>query len=198
MICGSMFAGKTQELIRRLRLAAIARQKVQVFKHAVDARYSKEDVVSHDQIKIPSMPINQPSDLLKHLHSTTQVIGIDEVHFFDSSIVKICQKLADEGRRVIVAGLDQDSRGEPFGPMPHLMAVAEYVSKPLAVCVVCGAPANRTQRMVEDLGQVEVGHSDKYEARCRHCFEGTDEPGHFFNFSQNVGKEKAKSDKVLA
>ncbi|OGJ59606.1 thymidine kinase [Candidatus Peribacteria bacterium RIFCSPHIGHO2_01_FULL_51_9] len=193
-----MFAGKTQELIRRLRLAAIARQKVQVFKHDSDARYSKDDVVSHDQIKIPSIPISTPSDLLKHLHPTTRVVGIDEVHFFDASIVTMCQKLADEGRRVIVAGLDQDSRGEPFGPMPHLMAVAEYVSKPLAVCVVCGSPANRTQRMIEDTGQVDVGHSDKYEARCRHCFEGTDESGHFFNFPQSIGKKNVKNEKVNA
>lgn len=193
-----MFAGKTQELIRRLRLAAIARQKVQVFKHAVDSRYSKEDVVSHDQIKIPSIPIGTPSEILKHLHSTTRVIGIDEVHFFDDSIISVCQKLADEGRRIIVAGLDQDSRGEPFGPMPHLMAVAEYVSKPLAVCVVCGSPANRTQRMIEDTGQVEVGHSDKYEARCRHCFEGGDEPGSFFSIPQRIDKKKVKNEKVAA
>jgi thymidine kinase len=170
VVCGSMFAGKTQELIRRLRLAVIARQQVQVFKHKLDARYSREDLVSHDQLRVPSIPVRKAEDILARLRPTTQVVGIDEAHFFDGRIVRVCQKLADAGRRVIVAGLDQDYRGRPFGPIGQLLAVAEYVTKNQAICVVCGGPASRSQRVVEGRRRIEIGHSDKYEARCRRCF----------------------------
>jgi thymidine kinase len=170
VICGSMFAGKTQELIRRLRLAALARQKVQVFKHKLDSRYSREDLVSHDRVRIPSLPVRRPADVLNRLRPGTQVVGIDEAHFFDAKIVPLCQTLADRGMRVIVAGLDQDYRARPFESMAKLMAVAEYVDKYLAICLVCGGPAGRSQRVSEGRKRIDVGHADKYEARCRRCF----------------------------
>jgi len=170
VICGSMFAGKTQELIRRLRLAAIARQKVQVFKHKLDIRYAREDLVSHDQLRVPSVPVRHAADILARMRPGTQVVGIDEAHFFDGKIVSVCQTLADRGLRVIVAGLDQDYRLKPFESMARLMAVAEYVTKNLAICLVCGGPAGRSQRVSEGRKRIEVGHGDKYEARCRHCF----------------------------
>ncbi len=166
-----MFAGKTQELIRRIRLATIARQKVQVFKHGIDKRYAKDFVVSHDLLKIPSIPLTRPPDILKRVSPDTDVVGIDEVHFFPPEIVDVCEGLADSGRRVIVAGLDQDYRGVPFDPMASLLARAEYVTKNLAICVVCGNPANRSQRVGAGKRRIEVGHTDKYEARCRRCFK---------------------------
>ena len=169
VVCGSMFAGKTQELIRRLRLAAIARQKVQAFKHKLDARYTREDIVSHDRIRIPSQPVARADQILERVRPNTQVIGIDEAHFFDGKLVRVCQKLAEGGARVVVAGLDQDYRGRPFEPMARLMALAEYVTKNLAICMVCGAPAGRTQRLGEGRKRIDVGHHDKYEARCRRC-----------------------------
>lgn len=170
VICGSMFAGKTHELIRRLRLAVLARQQVQVFKHKLDARYSREYLVSHDQLRVPSVPVRRADDIPPRLRPGTHVVGIDEAHFFDRRIVRVCQKLADEGRRVIVAGLDLDYRGRPFGPMAQLMAAAEYVTKNQAICMVCGGPANRSHRVTEGRKRIDVGHSDKYEARCRRCF----------------------------
>jgi len=170
VVSGSMFAGKTQELIRRLRLAAIARQKVQVFKHKLDARYSREDLVSHDRLRVPSVPVKRAQEIVARIRPGTQVVGIDEAHFFDGKIVAICRKLADSGLRVIVAGLDQDYRGRPFESLARLMAVAEYVTKNLAICMICGGPAGRTQRVTEGRKRIEVGHSDKYEARCRRCF----------------------------
>jgi thymidine kinase len=165
-----MFAGKTQELIRRLRLAAIARQKVQVFKHKLDIRYAKEDLVSHDQLRVPSVPVRRAQDILDRVRPGTQVVGVDEAHFFDGKIVSTCQTLADRGLRVIVAGLDQDYRLKPFESMARLMAVAEFVTKNLAVCLVCGGPAGRSQRVSEGRKRIDVGHADKYEARCRRCF----------------------------
>lgn len=170
VIAGSMFAGKTHELIRRLRLAALARQKVQVFKHKLDIRYSREDLVSHDRIRIPSVPVRSAGDIVDLVRPGTQVVGIDEAHFFDGKIVTACQTLADRGLRVIVAGLDQDFRLRPFDSMARLMAVAEYVTKNLAICLVCGGPAGRSQRVSTGRKRIEVGHSDKYEARCRRCF----------------------------
>jgi thymidine kinase len=170
VISGSMFAGKTQELIRRLRLAAIARQKVQVFKHKLDARYSREDLVSHDRLRVPSVPVARADQILERVRPTTQVVGIDEAHFFDGRIVAACQKLAGAGRRVIVAGLDLDWRGRPFEPIARLMAVAEYVTKNLAICMACGGPASRSQRVGQGRRRIDVGHADKYEARCRRCF----------------------------
>lgn len=171
VICGSMFAGKTQELIRRIRLATIARQKVQVFKHKIDRRYSDTFVVSHDKTRIPSVPVRTAQEILKKTAPDTDVIGIDEVHFFPIDIVEVCEKLADSGRRIIVAGLDQDYRGVPFEPMARLLAIAEYVTKYLAICVVCGNPANRSQRVSAGTKRIDVGAHDKYEARCRRCFK---------------------------
>lgn len=171
VVCGSMFAGKTQELIRRVRLATIAKQKVQVFKHALDARYHREMVVSHDKTKIPSRPIKTAQEILSLTKPDTEVVGIDEAHFFGNEVVDVCEKLADSGRRVIVAGLDQDYRGVPFEPVAKLLAVAEYVTKNLAICVICGNPANRNQRVTKNKKRIEVGSTDKYEARCRRCFK---------------------------
>lgn len=169
-VVGSMFSGKTQELIRRLRLAAIARQKVQVFNHALDTRYAKDHIVSHDASKIPSRSVAKAKDILELIEPETQVVGIDEVQFFDEGIIEVCEALADQGRRVIVAGLDQDYRGVPFPVTSQLMGVAEFVTKNLAICSVCGSPANRSQRLSNTKKLIEVGTGDKYEARCRACF----------------------------
>ncbi|MFA6004092.1 MAG: thymidine kinase [Elusimicrobiota bacterium] len=169
-VVGSMFSGKTQELIRRLRLCTIARQKVQVFNHALDTRYAKDHIVSHDLSKVPSQAVAKSKEILELVKLDTQVVGIDEVQFFDEDIVDVCETLADQGRRVIVAGLDQDYRGIPFTVTSRLMGVAEFVAKNLAVCSVCGNPANRSQRLSSTKKRIEVGTGDKYEARCRACF----------------------------
>lgn len=171
VVCGSMFSGKTQELIRRLRLSTIARQKVQVFNSALDVRYGKDHIISHDLAKIPSKAARTSRAVLAGVESGTQVVGIDEVHFFDPGIVKVCETLAGRGLRVIAAGLDQDYRGRPFEVTARLMAVAEFVTKNLAVCAVCGNPANRSQRLSHKRKRIEVGAGGKYEARCRGCFE---------------------------
>ena len=171
VICGSMFSGKSEELIRRLRRAQIARQRVQIFKPKLDNRYCEDHIVSHSEMKIRSQLVSEPREILELLDGRTQVIGIDEGQFFDLHLVDVCNKLADTGKRVIVAGLDQDFRGNPFDPMPQLLAVAEYITKTLAICVRCGAPANRTQRLVENPDRLLVGATDAYEARCRLCFE---------------------------
>lgn len=171
VICGSMFSGKSEELIRRLRRAQIARQRVQIFKPRVDNRFSEDHIVSHSDMKIKSQLVTQPREILDLLDGRTQVVGIDEGQFFDLDLVYVCNKLADTGKRVIVAGLDQDFRGKPFDPMPQLLAIAEYITKTLAICVRCGAPANRTQRLVENSDRLLVGATDAYEARCRLCFE---------------------------
>lgn len=170
-IAGSMFSGKTQELIRRLRLAAIAKQKVQVFSSVLDDRYAKDHIISHDQHKTPCLAVKKSSEILKLVSRDTQVIGIDEVQFFDSGIVNVCEKLANQGRRVIVAGLDQDYRGKPFSVTSRLMALSEFVSKNLAICSACGNFANRTQRIGVSKKLIDVGALDKYEARCRSCFK---------------------------
>ncbi len=170
VICGSMFSGKTEELIRRLKRAMIARQKVAIFKPKIDTRYSTTEIVSHDKQKIKSRVVEKPEEIL-HLALEAQVVGIDEAQFFDNSLVDICQKLANMGKRVIVAGLDQDYRGKPFEPIPQLLAVAEYITKTHAICVVCGNPANHTQRKTADKDKIIVGATDIYEARCRNCFE---------------------------
>ncbi len=170
VICGSMFSGKTEELIRRLRRALIARQKVKIFKPKVDNRYSETEIVSHDQQRIKAKVIKDPQEMI-HLALEAQVVGIDEAQFFDNSLVDVCQKLANMGKRVIVAGLDQDFRGQPFEPVPQLLAVAEYITKTHAICSVCGNPANHTQRLTKDTDTVIVGASNIYEARCRNCFE---------------------------
>ncbi len=170
VITGSMFSGKSEELIRRVRRAEIARQKVQLFKPRVDARYSVGEIVSHSDMKMPSQAVDCATDILELVQPGTEVVGIDEGQFFDASLVQVADALANRGLRVIVAGLDQDYRGEPFEPMPQLMAIAEYVDKTLAVCMRCGAPANRSQRLVATEDRVVVGGAREYEARCRRCF----------------------------
>ena len=170
VICGSMFSGKTEELIRRLRRARIARQTVEVFKPALDERYSEDEVVSHDENAIATTPVDAASQIVL-MAGDADVIGVDEAQFFDTELVDVCQKLAADGRRVVVAGLDTDYRADPFDPIPQLMAVAEHVTKLHAVCVVCGAPANHSQRIVPGEERVLVGATDAYEPRCRQCFE---------------------------
>jgi thymidine kinase len=173
VVCGSMFSGKTDELIRRLRRATIARQKVQVFKPAIDVRYAVEKVTSHAGADYAAIPVEKSADILTTLESGTTVVGVDEAQFFDEGIVEVTRELAERGIRVIVAGLDTDFRGEPFGPMPVLMAKAEQVTKLQAICMVCGEMASRTQRLVNghparyDDPVVIVGASEMYEARCR-------------------------------
>jgi thymidine kinase len=170
VICGSMFSGKTEELIRRLKRARIARQQVEIFKPAIDTRYSDSNVVSHDESTIPSVPVDSAHQILL-MAGPSNVIGIDEGQFFGVELVEVAEQLARDGRRVIIAGLDQDFRGVPFEPMPQLMAVAEYVTKLHAICVVCGAPANHSQRLVESEGRVLLGTTESYEPRCRACFK---------------------------
>ncbi len=171
VICGPMFSGKSEELIRRLRRAQIARQRVQVFKPALDDRYSKDRIVSHSEQSLDARVVRDSKDLMKALDDRVEVIGIDEVQFFDGGIVEVCERLANMGRRIIVAGLDLDYRGVPFEPVPQLMAMAEYVTKTLAICSRCGAPACRSQRVVAADARIVVGATDAYEARCRRCFE---------------------------
>jgi thymidine kinase len=170
VIVGSMYSGKTEELIRRLRRAQIARQRVEIFKPVIDDRYDKDAIVSHSELRIPSRAIKDARQILKYAHEA-QVIGIDEGQFLGPQLVRVVQQLARQGKRVIVAGLDQDYAARPFEPMPQLLAIAEYITKTLAICVVCGAPANRTYRKVRRPGRVVVGGADLYEARCRRCYE---------------------------
>jgi len=169
VICGCMFSGKTEELIRRLRRAQIAKQKVTIFKPGIDTRYSPNQIVSHSEQSLASIVIDKPKEILK-LADGAQVIGIDEAQFFSRDLVDVCEELASSGKRVIVAGLDQDYRGKPFEPMPDLLAVAEYITKTLAICMVCGNPADRTQRITKQQELVVVGAQNIYEARCRKCF----------------------------
>ena len=169
VICGSMFSGKTEELIRRLRRAQFANLRVEIFKPAIDTRYSEEEVVSHQGNSILSTPVDSSSSIIM-LAGNVDVVGIDEVQFFDEGIVDVVQKLALSGIRVIVAGLDMDFRGKPFGPMPALMAVAEYVTKVHAICVRCGDPANVSHRLIASEKLVELGEKQTYEPLCRHCY----------------------------
>ncbi len=177
VICGSMFSGKTEELIRRVRRARIARQKVQVFKPVLDNRYHVEKVSSHNGLHWEAVSVNNAQEILARLEPDTTVVAVDEAQFFDWGLSEVCTELARRGLRVILAGLDMDFRGEPFGPMPLLMAEAEEVTKLQAICVVCGAPASRTQRLINghpaayDDPIILVGGSESYEARCRHCHE---------------------------
>jgi thymidine kinase len=168
-----MFSGKSEELIRRLRRAQIARQQVQIFKPAIDRRFSGVEIVSHSDMKIASEPVATSQELAARVKPDTEVIGVDEGQFFDAELPAVCEALARAGRRVIVAGLDQDYLGKPFEPMPQLLATAEYITKTLAICMVCGGPANRTQRLVPSTERVLVGAGGTYEARCRHCFDPT-------------------------
>ena len=176
VICGSMFGGKTEELIRRVKRAQIAKQKVQIFKPIIDDRYSKEHVTSHSSLRVDAQNIHNVEEIMTHLDDNTRIVGIDEAQFFSPAIVEISQRLANRGLRVIIAGLDLDYRGVPFGPMPLLMATAEFVTKMSAICTVCGNTASRTQRRKlenpeKNNSQVLVGAEDFYEARCRKCYE---------------------------
>ena len=175
VVCGSMFCGKTEELIRRVRRAQIARQKIQVFKPAIDTRYAQRDVTSHNGMQIEAVPVENIAELRSLIDADTTVVALDEAQFFEGNVISLCEELASQGKRVIVAGLDMDFRGEPFGPMPTLMALAERVDKLQAICVVCGEAASRTQRLINgqpaayDDPVILVGASEVYEARCRRC-----------------------------
>lgn len=171
VICGSMFSGKSEELIRRLRRTIIAKQRVQIFKPVIDSRFSEAEIVSHSEMRMPSISVSSSAELLARVDHRTEVVGVDEAQFFDEGVVEVAQRLADQGKRVIIAGLDKDFRGQPFGPIPALMAVAEDVTKTLAICMRCGSPANNTQRLVESDELVVVGAQGVYEARCRRCYE---------------------------
>ncbi|MFC4077327.1 thymidine kinase [Salinithrix halophila] len=175
VICGGMFSGKSEELIRRIRRARIARQNVAVFKPAIDDRYRADAIASHSGVYTEAITVTQATDILQHLTTGIDVVALDEVQFFDETVVEVAQALAYQGMRVICAGLDQDFRGRPFGPTPTLLAIAEYVTKLQAICIQCGAAAGRTQRLIdgrpagEDEPVIQVGAAEQYEARCRHC-----------------------------
>ncbi|MBE2251039.1 MAG: thymidine kinase [Myxococcus sp.] len=169
VICGSMFSGKTEELIRRVKRALYGKQRVQVFKPKIDDRYDELAVVSHSQLKVVATPVQRADEILQLLRPDTEVVGIDEVQFLGPEVVPVCEAIAARGLRVICAGLDQDYQGKPFEPMPQLLAVAEYITKELAICVVCGNPANRSQRLADSQERVLVGAASSYEARCRKC-----------------------------
>ena len=171
VIVGSMFSGKSEELIRRLRRAQIARQKVQIFKPVIDLRFSDDHIVSHSEMRIESCPVPTSRALAERVAADTEVVGIDEGQFFDQELPAVCDMLANQGKRVIVAGLDQDYLGKPFEPMPQLLAIAEYITKTHAICMVCGNPASHTQRLVASGDRVLLGAQGLYEARCRRCFD---------------------------
>ena len=170
-ICGPMFSGKSEELMRRLRRSMIARKRVQVFKPSIDIRYSPDDIVSHGQVRMKSEPLNSPVDIMSKLDARTQVIGIDEANFFGPELVPVVNHLADTGRQVVIAGLDTDYNGQPFPPMPELLAYAESITKMLAICIQCGNPAKHSQRLSSSEDLIVVGAAGMYEARCRRCFE---------------------------
>jgi thymidine kinase len=170
-ICGPMFSGKSEELMRRLRRAMIARKRVQVFKPAIDQRYSSDEIVSHNDLRMKSQVIQRTSEILPLLDPRTEVLGIDESNFFGPDLVEVATQLADGGKQVIIAGLDTDYMGRPFPPMPELLSLAESITKTLAICMRCGNPAKHTQRLVESNDLIVVGAGGMYEARCRRCFE---------------------------
>jgi thymidine kinase len=171
VVCGPMFSGKSEELIRRLRRAEIARQRVQIFKPVIDKRYSDTEIVSHSDLRIPADVVNRSAEILERLDPRTEVVGMDEAHFLDAEVVDVAQRLANMGKRVVVAGLETDYLGRPFEQVRDLMTVAEEVTKLLAICVRCGNPAKHTQRLVASEERILVGASGMYEARCRRCFE---------------------------
>jgi thymidine kinase len=171
VICGPMFSGKSEELIKRLRRAQIAKRRVQIFKHAIDARYDETKIVSHSRQSMPGVAVSDVRDILALVDDRTELVAIDEGQFFSAEIVDVANTLANRGKRVIVAGLDLDYLGQPFGPMPQLLCSAEYVTKQLAICMTCGDPANFTQRLTGATEQVVVGAAETYEARCRLHFE---------------------------
>ena len=187
-ICGPMFSGKSEELMRRLRRAMIARKRVQVFKPVIDDRYSADEIVSHTEMRMKSETITKVTDILSQLDWRTQVVGIDEANFLGQGLVEIATQLADSGKQVIVAGLDTDYMGRPFPPMPDLLTLAESITKTLAICMRCGNPAKHTQRLVESSDLIVVGAAGMYEARCRRCFE----PGIPKQENLDFGPPKAK------
>ncbi|MBU8871491.1 MAG: thymidine kinase [Gemmatimonadales bacterium] len=171
VICGPMFSGKSEELIKRIRRAQIAKRRVQIFKHGSDVRYDATSIVSHSQQSLPGTAVSNVNDIMDLVDDRTELVAIDEAQFFELDILSVTNKLANQGKRVIVAGLDLDYRGRAFGPMPELICSAEYVTKQLAICMECGEPANFTQRLTKDTSQIVVGASETYEARCRRHFE---------------------------
>lgn len=170
VICGCMFSGKTEELIRRVRTALIAKQKVQLFNSSIDTRYGIDSIISHNQNKVAALCVKNSSEILPLVEKNTHVVAIDEINFFDKGIVDVCEELARRGKRVIVAGLDTDYRAEPFEVTAALLAKAEFVTKNLAVCTKCGNPASFTQRISKDKKRIVVGTTDAYQARCRRCY----------------------------
>ena len=170
VVCGSMFSGKTEELIRRIRRAEIARLSVQTFKPSLDDRYDQTRIVSHNSMSIPAVVVSSAAEILERLDPATRVVGVDEAQFFDDALPGICDRMADDGIRVIVAGLDQDYLGRPFGSMPEILAIAEKITKTLAICVLCGKPSHRTDRVTEADAVIEVGATEKYRALCRGCY----------------------------
>lgn len=170
-ICGPMFSGKSEELIRRLRRACIARKRVQVFKPAIDTRYSVDEIVTHADVRMRSEPVESAAMIMEKLDWRTQVVGVDEANFFGEPLLAVANQLADSGKQVIIAGLDTDFMGRPFAPMPNLLAIAESITKTLAICMRCGHSAKHTQRLIDSEDLILVGAIDAYEARCRHCFE---------------------------
>jgi thymidine kinase len=170
VICGSMFSGKTEELIRRIKRAKIANQKIQIFKPIIDTRYDVDNVVSHDENSIKSIPVSSSEEIIDKLEDVN-VVGIDEAQFFDEGLTELCQKLASRGIRVIIAGLDMDYKGKPFGPIPSLLAVSEYITKVHAICPHCGNLATHSYRLVKNESTVLLGEKDLYEPRCRICYQ---------------------------
>jgi len=191
-ICGPMFSGKSEELMRRLRRAMIARKRVQVFKPLIDDRYSSDEIVSHSDRRMKSQAVENAAGILPHLDSRTEVIGIDEANFFGPGLIDVATHLADSGKQVIVAGLDTDYLGRPFPPMPELLSLAESITKTLAICMRCGNPAKHTQRLVESADLLVVGASGMYEARCRRCFEPGVPKQSSLGFAALAGKPKGK------
>jgi thymidine kinase len=184
VICGPMFSGKSEELMRRLKRANIARKRVQVFKPEIDNRYSSSEIVSHGDIRMRSESINRAPDILAKLDWRTQVVGIDEANFIGIELIEVVNQLADSGKQVILAGLDTDFMGRPFAPIPDLLAYAEIITKTLAICMRCGNPAKHTQRLVESEDLIVVGAADLYEARCRRCFEQGVPKQEYFDFAR--------------
>jgi thymidine kinase len=188
VICGPMFSGKSEELIRRLRRAEIARQRVQIFKPAMDNRYSHDEIVSHSDLRIKSEVVGSASEIMERVGPRTEVIGMDEANFLGADLPEVASRLADLGKRVIIAGLDTDYLGRPFEPIPSLLAIAEEITKTLAICVRCGNPAKFTQRLIDSNDLIVVGAADSYESRCRHCFEaGVPREAHQLKLAKPLG-----------
>jgi thymidine kinase len=191
-ICGPMFSGKSEELMRRLRRSIIARKRVQVFKPLIDNRYSADEIVSHNDLRMKSQAVANAADILPKMDSRTEVVGIDESNFFGPALVDVATYLADSGKQVLIAGLDTDYLGRPFSPMPELLCLAESITKTLAICVRCGNPAKHTQRLVESDDLIVVGASGMYEARCRRCFEPGVPKQTFLGFVPPFGPDTAE------